>query len=227
MRVAFRVDASLEIGTGHVMRCLTLADAMRHAGTNCFFLCREKCGNLLKIIHMRGYQVRILDGLTSEQTSCESPEVALSTSYEESAGPEWSIDAQQTQIALGEETVDLLVVDHYSLDARWEVQLRPACHNLMVIDDLANRPHECDILLDQNIGRRGFDYDRLLSRNCKTLIGPNYALLRPRFSELRSSKSRTTIRGKLGTIAHFNGRCGQGQRYLPGSDSAKTILVAC
>jgi len=94
-------------------------------------------------------------------------------------------DAQQTSEALRGESVDWLVVDHYALDYRWEQALRPHCQNLMVIDDLADRPHDCDVLLDQNLGRSAQDYGGLLKPQTVTYIGPQYALLRPEFAKLR------------------------------------------
>ena len=134
MQVTFRTDASLDIGTGHVMRCLTLADALRAHGASCRFICR---------------------------------------------------DAEQTLAALGASPVDWLIVDHYALDAAWGRALRPACRRLAVIDDLADRPHDCDLLLDQNLGRSAADYAGLVLAGCKVLAGAAYALLRPEFAALR------------------------------------------
>jgi UDP-2,4-diacetamido-2,4,6-trideoxy-beta-L-altropyranose hydrolase len=105
-------------------------------------------------------------------------------------GTDWATDALDTQQALyvhmGDEPVDWLVVDHYALDARWEDALRPQAKRIMVIDDLADRPHACDLLLDQNLGRKETDYDGLLKGQSTTLIGPQYALLRPEFAALRA-----------------------------------------
>jgi UDP-2,4-diacetamido-2,4,6-trideoxy-beta-L-altropyranose hydrolase len=83
-------------------------------------------------------------------------------------------------------TVDLLVVDHYALDAVWERVLRPAVHRILVIDDLADRPHDADFLLDQNYYRplEG-RYQGLLPSHCQCLLGPSYALLRPDFAQAR------------------------------------------
>src|SRR5690606_35975420 len=80
---------------------------------------------------------------------------------------------------------DWLIVDHYALDARWESQQKDFCGRLAVIDDLASRPHSCDLLLDQNLGRRMQDYSHLVADNCELLIGPDYALLRPEFISAR------------------------------------------
>ena len=57
----------------------------------------------------------------------------------------------------------------------------------MVIDDLADRPHDCDLLLDQNLGHAAADYDGLVPERCTRLVGPRYALLRPEFAEARAA----------------------------------------
>lgn len=185
MHIAFRTDASLEIGTGHVMRCLTLADALRERGARCNFVCRPHQGHLLALIGQRGHQAVALPELQ------EGAQPNLNgTAYAHWLGTDWTTDAQDTQQALGAHTdgqpVDWLVVDHYALDARWEEALRSQAKRIMVIDDLADRPHACDLLLDQNLGRSDQDYGGLLKGRPITLIGPQYALLRPEFAALRT-----------------------------------------
>jgi UDP-2,4-diacetamido-2,4,6-trideoxy-beta-L-altropyranose hydrolase len=101
-------------------------------------------------------------------------------------GADWTIDAEQTQIGIGARLVDWLIVDHYAIDARWERTLRPLCRKLMVIDDLADRVHDCDLLLDQNYYRnQNQRYVGLLTEQCRTLLGPGYVLLRPQFAETK------------------------------------------
>jgi len=94
-------------------------------------------------------------------------------------------DARQTAALSG--SVDWLVVDHYEIDRRWERAMRPACRRLMVIDDLVDRPHDCDILLDQTFGRQPDEYDALTPDECRVLAGTRYALLRPEFAAGRPS----------------------------------------
>jgi UDP-2,4-diacetamido-2,4,6-trideoxy-beta-L-altropyranose hydrolase len=104
-------------------------------------------------------------------------------------GTDWATDAQDTQQTLRArkgQPVDWLVVDHYALDACWEESLRRQAKRIMVIDDLADRPHLCDLLLDQNLGRSKRDYEGLLKCKTTSLIGPHYALLRPEFAALRA-----------------------------------------
>jgi len=179
MRIAFRTDASIQIGTGHVMRCLTLADALRERGAQCCFICREHDGHLLDLIRQRGHEAIPLPACNDNHQAPPNPAHAAWL------GTDWATDAEQTGQALAQQCVDWLVVDHYALDSRWEQALRPACHRLMVIDDLADRPHDCDLLLDQNLGRRERDYAALLKPSTRMLIGPQYALLRPEFAQWR------------------------------------------
>lgn len=179
MKIAFRTDASLQIGTGHVMRCLTLADALRKRGAQSTFICRPHAGHLLDLIQQHGHTAKALAPADDAFTASADP------THAKWLGTDWASDAKQTQQALGEQVVDWLVVDHYALDRRWEQTMRPYTRRLMVIDDLADRPHDCDLLLDQNLGRQAKDYGGLLNLNTQTLIGPAYALLRPEFAQWR------------------------------------------
>jgi UDP-2,4-diacetamido-2,4,6-trideoxy-beta-L-altropyranose hydrolase len=180
---AFRADASIEIGTGHVMRSLTLADALRECGFVCRFLSRDLPAALAERIRRQGHACLFLPA----SGSAASAAVASQASPAHAAWlrADWREDAQQSLAALGPARLDWLVVDHYALDARWEQRLRPACANLMVIDDLADRAHACDLLLDQNLGRRPADYRPLVPPDCEIVAGPSYALLRPEFAEAR------------------------------------------
>lgn len=182
MKVAFRTDASIQIGTGHVMRCLTLADELARQGHECRFVCREHEGHLGDLIASKGYGLALLPVPSGNELE---PRDSNSDDYALWLGVPWQEDARQTLDALTPWKPDWLVVDQYALDAQWERALAKAVSNIMVIDDLANRPHECAMLLDQNLGREASDYDELLPASCQRLIGPRYALLRPEFSELR------------------------------------------
>jgi UDP-2,4-diacetamido-2,4,6-trideoxy-beta-L-altropyranose hydrolase len=182
--IVFRVDASWQIGNGHVMRCLTLADALRERDVQSLFICRPHLGNLFGEITHRGYAVLALPFLDTVDVQNKE-----NTEYENWLGTSWFDDSQDTRQTLrnylGNLSVDLLIVDHYSLDARWEQSMRPQSKRIMVIDDLADRRHFCELLLDQNLGRKVKDYDDLLDSSTIRLIGPNFALLRPQFAALR------------------------------------------
>lgn len=181
MRVAFRADASVEIGTGHVMRCLTLADALRGNGAECLFLCRPHDGHLLELIGARGHEAIALPRRAGGAGDA-GPGLPAHAHW---LGTDWATDAEDSRAALAGGPVDWLVADHYALDRSWEQAMRPHCRRLLAIDDLADRPHDCDLLLDQNLGRRAEDYRGLLPPAAQTLVGPHYALLRPEFAALR------------------------------------------
>ena len=191
MKIAFRTDASLQIGTGHVMRCLTLADALRQRGAQSTLICRTHPGHLLDLLQQRGH---IVKALASPDHAYPAPAAPCHAQW---LGTDWSSDAEQTKQSLGNQTVDWLVVDHYALDHRWEQTMRPHTRRIMAIDDLADRPHDCDLLLDQNLGRQAEDYCGLLSSHTKTLIGPAYALLRPEFVQWREYSLQRRTRPQL------------------------------
>jgi len=164
------------------MRCLTLADELTHQGHECWFICRDHLGHLGEVIIDKGYSLSLLQApiATSPQQETRAP-----VDYTRWLGVPWQEDAHQTLEAISTLSPDLLVVDHYALDVQWENALSNAVGKIMVIDDLANRPHECALLLDQNLGRVSSDYDELSPTECLRLIGPRYALLRPEFAALR------------------------------------------
>lgn len=178
--VAFRVDASLDIGTGHVMRCLTLADTLAACGVECRFICREHPGHLIGHIRNKGYRVDALPAINENAHPTESQPHA------HWLGCRWETDAVQTKAILTQSVPDWLVVDHYALDARWEKALQGCYRKLMVIDDLADRPHDCDILLDQTLGRQPPAYEGLVPARCRLLTGSAYCLLRPEFAAARA-----------------------------------------
>ncbi len=80
---------------------------------------------------------------------------------------------------------DLLVVDHYDCGYEYEHHFRPFNRAIMAIDDLANRKHDCDIILDQAYGRTVADYAKDVPADCAILTGPSHALLREEFLKYR------------------------------------------
>jgi UDP-2,4-diacetamido-2,4,6-trideoxy-beta-L-altropyranose hydrolase len=195
MRIAFRTDASLQIGTGHVMRCLTLADALREQGAECQIVCREHEGHLMDHIRSRGYEVHALPK-PSANDLFESDLAHASW-----LGVNWSTDVQQTQQLLQNRKFDWLVVDHYGIDCRWELAMRSICKNIMVIDDLADRCHDCDLLLDQNIVHGDDAYQNLIHTHAVKMLGPEFALLRPEFSHWKkSSLERRAKNNEIRTV---------------------------
>lgn len=182
MKIAFRTDASIQIGTGHVMRCLTLAEELRRQGHECVFVCREHNGHLGHLICQKGFTLHLLAKTDSQQKpDINEPQLA----HAGWLGASWQKDAKETSDLLHDQRPDWLVVDHYALDARWERIVAWEVGQIMVIDDLADRAHECAVLLDQNLGRSVDDYTDLVPEYCDRFIGPDYALLRPEFLQFR------------------------------------------
>ncbi len=184
MNVSFRVDSSTQIGSGHVMRCMTLADRLKDDGHAVFFISRDLPGNLCNVIEGRGYKIfRLPYDVLHRHTA------AVIEGYVGWLGVEWHIDAEEV-ISLCRKSVscDWLIMDHYALDYQWEKAVRSGTNKVMVIDDLANRIHDCDILLDQNYyADMDSRYRTLVPRECRVLVGPRYALIRSEFILARRS----------------------------------------
>ena len=192
LKVVFRADASLEIGSGHIMRCLTLADQLQADGAQCQFICREHTGHLGSFIMEKGFEVKMLpiplDAPHSSSIDFRDHSEALSALPDHYywLGTTWEADAAQCGALLKHYRPDWLIVDHYALDQRWENALRKYCARIGVIDDLADRVHDCDLLVDQTLGRDASEYAWLTPAHCYRLTGANYSLLRPEFSQRRS-----------------------------------------
>ena len=179
MKVIFRVDASLEMGTGHVMRCLALAQVLKENGVNTEFICRKHKGNLIDKIRSSGFHTHELE-LSGES---ETDNKLAHSSW---LGVTQQKDTDDCINILKVEKIDWLIVDHYGLDEQWQKSLKPYYGKLMVIDDLADRQFYCDILLNQNLGSHKDNYENKVPKGCELLLGCEYALLRPEFSKLRN-----------------------------------------
>ena len=178
MRFAIRTDASLIIGSGHVMRCLALAHALSELGNEVVFICKEHDSNLINKIIDSGYEVKRLP-LTSAN------ELGSPLTYAEWLGGTQEDDVEKTISAINSIEVDWMIVDHYALDDFWHKKIRPYVKRIFVIDDLGDRNHDCDILLDQNLGATREKYQEIVPKDCEFLLGPKYALLRPEFAQWR------------------------------------------
>ncbi|MCH9769451.1 MAG: UDP-2,4-diacetamido-2,4,6-trideoxy-beta-L-altropyranose hydrolase [Gammaproteobacteria bacterium] len=177
MKVVIRVDSSFDIGSGHVMRCLTLAEALKARGDKVIFISRLLCGNMVELIKQKGFEVITLPLCVDK---CEQIKHKDSI-YEQWLGEGHDIEVNQVKTKLQKiENIDVLIVDHYSLDIRWQNQIKHYVNKLVVIDDLANRKHNCEILIDHNYYKNSKNrYNGLVSQGCKVLCGAEYALLSP------------------------------------------------
>ena len=184
--VAFRVDASPDMGTGHFMRCLTLADALKRRGAHIRFVSRHLPAYLRDLLTGKGHEYRLLPGPSQPAAVDELPHAHW-------LGASQMHDAQDCAVLLGDRNWDWLVVDHYALDQRWESASRHVTAKILVIDDIADRQHDCDALLDQNFYLDMHTrYVGKAPSHCQLLLGPRYALLRDEFRVMRAEvKPRT------------------------------------
>ncbi|MEQ5868862.1 UDP-2,4-diacetamido-2,4,6-trideoxy-beta-L-altropyranose hydrolase [Sagittula sp. NFXS13] len=178
-QIVIRADASRDIGTGHVMRCLTLAEQLRRTGYAVRFVSRDLPGHLGARIQAEGFKLTLLPAPTGAPFSPDGPAHAVW------AGVPWQVDADQTRAVMEATSPAWLIVDHYAFDVRWQKATLTQGTRLMVWDDLADRTHACDLLLDQNLGRTADAYAGLVPTGCRILAGPQFAVLRPEFAAVR------------------------------------------
>ena len=210
MEVVIRVDASVAIGSGHLMRCLTLAKGLRARGSTVTFVCREHDGHLCDHVEGADFSVCRLPS-PAQALLPRGPE-----DYAAWLGVSQEMDADETASCRSgrEDPADWLVVDHYGLDATWEERLRGLSKHLFVIDDIANRRHACELLLDQNLNLAPEErYRSLVPEDCRLLFGPRYALLRDEFT----SQEPRTRSGRVERILIFFG----------GTDPSDETLKSC
>ncbi len=173
MNVIFRVDSSTQMGVGHLMRCLTLADELQKKNHKITFICRELQGSIVNLIKHKLIRLLGNDDFQSNDL------------YLDLLGATQEQDAEQVIRVIPENT-NLLIVDNYALDEFWHKKLRQYTDKIMVIDDLADKQFDCDILLNQNLGSQVKDYRGKVLNDCELLLGCDYTLLRPEFKELRT-----------------------------------------
>src|SRR5262249_18815445 len=150
------------IGGGHIARCLALADELAERGHGCVFAVSAETAATMPSLAASGHDIEAL----SAGTTADLEPSLLAASWPQGCA--------------------LLVVHHYGRDARFESACCPWAERILVIDDLADRPHDCDLLLDSTLGRAPADYASLCPKTCRMLLGPAYALLRPEFAAARS-----------------------------------------
>lgn len=160
------------------MRCLTLADMLKQRGAYTRFVCRHMPEHMHNMLVTKGHGLTLINRSPTNEITEELPHTHW-------LGTNQHIDARDTIQALADHTWDWLIVDHYGLDSRWESMLRQATKKILVIDDIANRQHDCDVLLDQNLyADANSRYAGKVPTHCQLLLGPRYALLREEFLRL-------------------------------------------
>ena len=189
MKIAFRLDATMEIGIGHFMRCIVLATELQTQGAEVCFIGSEYPAYLNEMLNQAGIKFHSLGKYNLSDVLC----VVGNKTWPRKLQMQ---DAVSTNLILSDQVWDWIVCDHYSLDHTWEKGVRSRAKKIMVIDDLANRIHDCDILLDQNYYvNMNTRYVGKVPNTCRTLLGPRYALLRNDFKN-----SRREVRVRAGHV---------------------------
>ncbi|HDR2456737.1 UDP-2,4-diacetamido-2,4,6-trideoxy-beta-L-altropyranose hydrolase [Enterobacter ludwigii] len=197
MNVFLRADSSLSIGSGHIIRCLNLAKALKKAGAHCIFISKNHHGNILGKITQGNFPLKVIPVLDRTGIYVRDEKSWLDGNQ--------SDDAEQFVSLVSESCLfpDIIIVDHYSLDREWEtiVKARFPESYLVVIDDLCNRPHCGDLLIDQTYQRTAKEYLNLNGNDGNILAGTKFALIHPIFAQLRnqsvSRKANITLPKKL------------------------------
>ncbi len=208
-KVYFRVDSSKTIGLGHLMRCLTLAEEFKENDFEVVFISRSILDVGLSILEEKNIPLEKLpyNENFNVQANCSI--------YTEWLGASWETDAKETLGVIKSKDA-FLVVDHYGIDERWEELIKPYVSKLIVIDDLKDRSHCCDLLVDQTYLRREAEYASLVPKDSKILTGTNYAILRPEFYKKRYlSFENKSISNGIKTILIYLGS-GNQQEVLVG-----------
>lgn len=198
MNVAFRVDAARHIGTGHVARCLTLAQELRRRGASVSFIVRD---------HEPGWY-RQVDAAGVRVVSLPRPPSNARISLQDHrtwAGVPEGIDAEQTLNVLRHAPHHLLIVDHYGLGLGWERKVGRSVERMVAIDDLPDRVHDVDILIDQNLTASQRHASEVFARRGgQALLGPRYALLNPSYLHARELGSNEDRRDQR-VLVYFGG----------------------
>ena len=202
--IIFRTDVSLKIGTGHVVRCLSLAKELRRKGKRCIFICRDNKDDLFGVIKDEKFELILLPILKDKKKNNNLKSNNKKLKHDSWLDKGWKKDAEETINVIGKKKIDWLIVDHYGIDQRWEKKLKVSVKKIMVIDDLADRKHICDILLDQNL-TSDFKkkYSTLVPKYCEILLGPKYALLSSEYNDL--FYSTPTRKGPIKNILIYFG----------------------
>ncbi|WP_220721082.1 UDP-2,4-diacetamido-2,4,6-trideoxy-beta-L-altropyranose hydrolase [Agarivorans litoreus] len=201
-----RVDASIQIGSGHVYRCISLAKALEETGVEVTFLCRSLKGNLNSLIAQQGFELLTLTPPLHQSLNSHCSHANwLESTYADEIKESQSI-IQQFLAEKKITTLDWLIIDHYAIEQQWHLSLRPYCKRLIQIDDLADRKFNCDFLINSSVFPEQIAYyDGLVNSKCKTLLGPQFAFIRKSFSEQRMKLKPYKERMNRKTILMFFG----------------------
>ena len=187
LKIAVRVDSASFIGIGHVMRCLTLVNAITAEHPACvYFFCRDFAGNINQQVEAHGHQLVLMAKSNHDVTGTLAHSHWLGAHINEDVHEfkrlATNVLSNTSNSTSTPQHFDYLIVDHYGIDISWHQQARDITDKLIVIDDLADRVHDCDFIIDQTYNCLENKYDDLVPSHCKRLLGTKYAMLRPEFN---------------------------------------------
>ena len=185
LNIIFRVDSSNIIGTGHICRCLNLANSIENA--NIEFICKNFNNNSSNILKNK-YKVHLIKSQNN-----------INLNINTWLGESQFEDAKKTIEIIKNKNIDWLFIDHYNINKEWEDYLKPHVKKIFVIDDYTNRHHNCDILLNQQIEN---DKINIIPNTCKLLLGRKYILIKEKYLKISQEKQYPT---KLKRINIFMG----------------------
>lgn len=201
MKVLIRVDANSKIGIGHVMRCAAIGKRLQEWGATVHFVCLVLPVNVAEWLIQNGFELTQMPIENEKSVRFDLIETI--------------------KVALLNGPFDLLIVDHYGLDARWESEMRGHTRSILVIDDLANRHHDCDFLLDQNLhDNANIRYQALVPNHTILFMGPKYAALRKEFNEVVVNVERS---GEVKRLLIFFGGTDPGFQTLKVLDALRGL----
>ena len=197
MNIAFRVESSETIGSGHLIRCLNLANNFSSKGHKCYFIINSKSKEMHKLILKKHHILKLKirrNKKTKDTKKCD-------TDFTNWLGHKWKIDAENTIKHIKRNFIKILIVDHYAIDFKWEKKVKKFINQLVVIDDLDNRDHDSDFIIDQNYRPNYRSHYKKNINKCTRLMGPKYALINPVYSRFKKSR----IKQKISNIFIFFG----------------------
>jgi UDP-2,4-diacetamido-2,4,6-trideoxy-beta-L-altropyranose hydrolase len=196
-KIAIRVDGSAQIGTGHVQRCLSLADALRRGGAEIVFVTRLGGDVVARLIAEHGFE-----HITLRETATDFVPEPGTPAHAKWAGIGWMGDAAETIAELSDD-MDWVTVDHYAFDAHWHRAVANGLQaKIAVIDDLGDRSLAADFVIDHNpVGNSSIKYANSIGSVGKFLIGSRFALLGAAYANMPAR----TINPDVTSIGIFMG----------------------
>lgn len=188
MQIVFRADASIDQGTGHVMRCLSLARHLMKAGHQCAFITQAFLPEVIEKISSAGCKLHYLP----EYLEAEFDEISSENYLGWLKRPIMN-DAFETCAILRKFDYDIIIADHYAINAVWMEKVQENVRKTVIIDDLANRSHLCDLLIDQNYGRSKHDYFDVVPSSTILLVGTEYVFIDENFYRLRANNIKERL----------------------------------